>query len=111
LNGLWIDYFASNIVNYDMTLKDFKSTLSSSGPPALSESLKAMWFDGKGDWEQAHNIAQDIHTLEGSWIHAYLHRKEGDAGNAAYWYSRARQPVCKTSLQEEWNSIVSALLG
>ena len=94
-----------------MTLKDFKSTLSSSAPPAVSETLKAMWFDGKGDWEQAHNVAQDIHTLEGSWIHAYLHRKEGDAGNAAYWYSRARQPVCKSSFEEEWNAIVAALLG
>jgi hypothetical protein len=93
-----------------MTLKDFKSTLSSSAPPAVSESLKAMWYDGKGNWEEAHNVAQEINTREGSWIHAYLHRKEGDAGNAAYWYHRAGQPVCKTSLDEEWDAIVSTLL-
>lgn len=72
--------------------------------------MKALWYDGKDDWEQAHNIAQDIRSTEGSWIHAYLHRKEGDEGNAAYWYHRANQPVCKTSLQEEWESIVEALL-
>ena len=69
-----------------------------------------MWYDGKGDWGKAHDIAQDIRTAEGSWIHAYLHRKEGDAGNAAYWYHRANQPVCKTSLEEEWETIVKTLL-
>lgn len=93
-----------------MTLTDFKATLSSPVPPAVSESLIAMWYDGKGDWDRAHNVAQDINTKEGSWIHAYLHRKEGDAGNAAYWYHRANQPVCKSSLHEEWEAIVSALL-
>lgn len=93
-----------------MTLTDFKSMLSSSEPPALSESLIAMWYDGKGDWERAHNVAQDIRTKEGSWIHAYLHRKEGDTGNAQYWYNRANQPVCNTSLEAEWDAIVTALL-
>lgn len=94
-----------------MNLEDFKSTLTSSTlPSSLSDSLQAMWYDGKGDWEKAHSIAQDIHNIDGSWIHAYLHRKEGDQGNAAYWYHRANQPVCKTSLQEEWENIVRALL-
>jgi hypothetical protein len=103
------NYFAPTI-HHAMTLKDFKSTLSSSAPPAVSESLKAMWYDGKGNWEEAHNVAQEINTREGSWIHAYLHRKEGDIGNAAYWYHRAGQQVCKTSLDEEWEAIVGALL-
>ena len=80
-------------------------------PTSLSESLQAMWYDGKGDWNKAHDIAQEIHGKEGSWIHAYLHRKEGDAGNAAYWYHRANQPVCKTSLAQEWEDIVKALLA
>ncbi len=94
-----------------MNLEDFKSTLTSSTlPDSMSASLQAMWYDGKGDWEKAHIIAQDLHNIEGSWVHAYLHRKEGDQGNAAYWYHRANQPVCKTSLKEEWESIVSALL-
>ncbi len=70
-----------------------------------------MWLDGKGDWNGAHEIAQDLRSPEGSWIHAYLHRKEGDTGNAAYWYHRANKPVCNTSLEAEWDSIVSALLS
>jgi hypothetical protein len=94
-----------------MEFENFKSSLTNSSVPAgLSNSLRALWYDGKGDWNEAHNIAQEIRTAEGSWIHAYLHRKEGDSGNAAYWYHRANQPVCKTSLQEEWEAIVKALL-
>ena len=94
-----------------MNFQDFKSSLNtSSSPPSLSRSLQALWFDGKGDWNQAHDIAQEIRSPEGSWIHAYLHRKEGDEGNAAYWYHRANQPVCKTSHIEEWETIVKALL-
>jgi len=95
-----------------MNFQDFKSSLStSSSPSSLSRSLQAMWYDGKGDWNKAHDIAQEIRSTEGSWIHAYLHRKEGDEGNAAYWYHRANQPVCKTSLIDEWETIVKALLN
>jgi hypothetical protein len=94
-----------------MNFQDFKSSLSaSSSPPSLSNSLQALWYDGKGDWNKAHDIAQDIRSPEGSWIHAYLHRKEGDVGNASYWYHRANQPVCTTSLEEEWEDIVKAML-
>ena len=94
-----------------MNFQDFKSSLSASSvPPGLTNSLQALWHDGKEDWNKAHDIAQEIRSPEGSWIHAYLHRKEGDAGNAAYWYHRANQPVCKTSLAEEWETIVKALL-
>lgn len=95
-----------------MNLNDFKQSLvSSSIPPDLSGGLQALWYDAKGNWSRAHDIAQEIHTQEGSWIHAYLHRKEGDQGNAAYWYQRANQPVCKTSLEAEWDNIVTALLS
>lgn len=73
--------------------------------------LQALWFDGKGDWESSHNIAQNINTSEGSWVHAYLHRKEGDLGNASYWYSRAGRSMPKHSLEEEWGQIAKALLG
>lgn len=95
-----------------MTLAEFKASLSQSDPPeGLSTLLQALWYEGKDDWEQAHNIAQDISSAEGSWIHAYLHRKEGDQGNAAYWYSRAGKPVPRLSLEHEWEQIVSALLA
>jgi hypothetical protein len=94
-----------------MTFQDFKSSLSQTKPPdGVSELLKAMWFDGKGDWNSAHNIAQDIHGNDGSWIHAYLHRKEGDLGNASYWYHRAGKPVAKSSLEQEWEQLVKAFL-
>jgi hypothetical protein len=94
-----------------MTLSELRESLKQSAPPSqLSDLLKALWFDAKGDWETAHNVAQDIHTREGSWIHAYLHRKEGDLGNASYWYHRANQPVSKKSLAEEWEDIAKALL-
>jgi len=83
-----------------MTLDDFTASLSGdTPPPALPASLAAMWNDGKGDWKQAHNIAQDIPTREGSWVHAYLHRKEGDSGNANYWYNAQVNP-CRTI---RWN--------
>ena len=94
-----------------MTFPQFQTSLQSPQPPQnISPLLQALWHDGKGDWETAHNIAQDIHTSEGSWIHAYLHRKEGDNGNAAYWYQRAGKPVSTVSLQEEWEAISKALL-
>ena len=95
-----------------MTFDEYKRSLKdASAPDGLTAGLKAMWHDGKDDWESAHNIAQDIPSAEGSWIHAYLHRKEGDDGNAAYWYRRAGKPFPKTSLQQEWNDIVSDLLS
>lgn len=94
-----------------MTFDAFKTSLSErEPPPGISSLLEALWYDGKNDWESAHNIAQDISSSEGSWIHAYLHRKEGDHGNAAYWYRRAGKPVPKVSLQQEWEDIVAALI-
>jgi hypothetical protein len=94
-----------------MTIDQFTASLSETSPPSgLSPLLKALWFDKKGDWTSSHNIAQDVHTPEGSWVHAYLHRKEGDAGNAAYWYSRAAKPVSKQTLDEEWADLVASLL-
>lgn len=94
-----------------MTLEAFESSLSDKRPPGdLTPLLEALWYDAKGDWQQAHNIAQDIHDDNGSWVHAYLHRKEGDLGNASYWYRRAGQPVPAVSLRQEWKQIVEALL-
>jgi len=76
-----------------MTLDQFRATLSRSRPPDVSPLLRALWHDTNGDWGRAHTIAQDIDDASAAWVHAYLHRKEGDSGNAAYWYRRARQPV------------------
>lgn len=95
-----------------MTFSEFKQSLTQSTPPAsLSSALEALWYDGKGDWESAHNVAQEINTKDGAWIHAYLHRKEGDLGNASYWYHRASQPLSKKSLPDEWEEITKAMLG
>ena len=94
-----------------MTIEAFRASLTNADPPAgISPLLKALWYDGKNDWERAHDIAQDIHTDDGSWIHAYLHRKEGDQGNAAYWYRRARRPVPRLALEEEWQQIATEFL-
>jgi hypothetical protein len=95
-----------------VTMAEFKASLSGAAPaPDLAAPLAALWWAGKGHWDQAHKIAQDVPTAEGSWVHAYLHRVEGDLGNAGYWYRRAGQPVAKDSLQTEWERIVSMLLG
>ena len=93
-----------------MTLDDFKSTLGAGAPPAVVPALRALWHDGRGDWDSAHRVAQDVGDATGAWVHAYLHRKEGDAGNAAYWYRRAGRPVATGDLQAEWEQIASALL-
>ena len=94
-----------------MDLETFKQSLDHDQPPqGLSPELQALWWDGKGNWEQAHQTAQDISNLSGSWIHAYLHRKEGDQFNAGYWYSRAGKPKPSISLEEEWEELVAAML-
>ena len=94
-----------------MTLAEFKRTTSEPKPPSiLPAPLRALWHDAKGDWNAAHEVAQDIDNEAGSWIHAYLHRKEGDLANAGYWYRRAHKPECRTSLDTEWEEIATALL-
>jgi hypothetical protein len=95
-----------------VTLDEFKSTLASDAPPAgIPPALVALWHDAQGHWDAAHRIAQDIDDETGAWVHAYLHRKEGDASNAAYWYGRAKRDVARGRLDDEWDHIVSALLG
>lgn len=91
-----------------MTYDEFINSLGADEPPSkIAGELKALWYDGKEDWESAHNVAQDIADKNGSWIHAYLHRKEGDLSNARYWYSRAgRDEPRNMSLKQEWESLV-----
>jgi len=94
-----------------MDFQTFTASLQQDAPPSdLSPLLKALWHDAQGDWDKAHDIAQEVHTNNGSWIHAYLHRKEGDNWNANYWYQRAGRSMPSTSLDEEWKHIVQELL-
>ena len=94
-----------------MTLHEFRESLRASEPPAnFGLALGGLWWDAKGDWTRAHESAQQDEGIHGSWVHAYLHRKEGDQDNAAYWYRRAGKPVCRESLDAEWSSIVRTLL-
>jgi hypothetical protein len=95
-----------------MTLQEFKVTLKTNSPDnSWNILLKALWYDGKEQWEAAHNIAQDVHTKEGSWIHAYLHRKEGDDGNASYWYNRAGKKMPTCSINDEWEQLTEHFLN
>ncbi len=94
-----------------MNFEAFQESLSNKMPPThLPVYLQALWYDAKHDWETAHNLVNDLDGEQAAWIHAYLHRKEGDPGNARYWYSRAGKPMPAVSLSEEWGLIVSALL-
>ena len=94
-----------------MNLPIFKNSLFAIDPPEdASVYLKASWYDAKGDWDKAHNAIQDVPDKEAAWIHAYLHRKEGDIANADYWYRRAGKKRPSDTLDNEWEEIVSALL-
>jgi hypothetical protein len=93
-------------------MADFKASLSGAAPgPDLVPPLAALWWAAKGQWDDAHKIVQDEETADAAWVHAYLHRVEGNLGNAGYWYRQAGQPVAKDSLKSEWERIVSHLLS
>lgn len=94
-----------------MTLEEFTRTIDAPAPPPVSAALLALWHDARGDWDAAHEVAQDVKDESGAWVHAYLHRKEGDLPNASYWYNRANRPVQSGSLESEWEQIASALLS
>jgi hypothetical protein len=94
-----------------MKLQDYLSSLNDARPPErCSPYLTALWRERRGDWEAAHRIVQDIDDRSAAWIHAYLHRREGDQSNAAYWYRQADRPFPNTSLDEEWDAIVEGLV-
>jgi hypothetical protein len=93
-----------------MTLQDFKKSLHLPTPPETHRLLKALWYDAQGDWDKAHDLTQEDNTSNGSWIHAFLHRKEGDRSNALYWYNRANQNMPTYSLEQEWDELVTYLL-
>ncbi len=94
-----------------MTLTDFRASLILSEPPAgLSAPLAALWWDAKGDWASAHGMVDDLETGDAMAVHAYLHRKEGAASNADYWYSRAGRKFHRPTLEAEWEALAAGLL-
>ena len=94
-----------------MTFEDFIKSIEKKEPsPEFSETLASLWWDKKGDWDTAHSIAQEIPTVQGSAVHAYLHREEGVLWNADYWYSRAGRVRPDVPLEKEWHSLVEEML-
>ena len=94
-----------------MEFRVFKASIKHDSPPeGIGRALQALWHQAKGDWHEAHRLAQAQDDKSGAWVHAYLHRVEGDNANAGGWYSRAGKPASSTPLNEEWEEIVSALL-
>jgi hypothetical protein len=94
-----------------MTLTEFKRAVSQPKPPNnLAPPLEALWWAAKDDWNKAHAIVMKQDSREAAWVHAYLHRVEGDLDNAGYWYGKARRPVASGALPAEWDAIATALL-
>src|SRR5262245_23379404 len=96
-----------------MTLEAFHASVRETTSPGadLAPLLRALWHDARGDWDRAHQLAQEVETRDGAWVHAYLHRKEGDPDNARYWYRRAGRAESSAPLDLEWDEIARALLG
>ncbi len=95
-----------------MQFEQFNKSIETGQPPAiLNQYALSLWQDARGDWEAAHTIIQDLQDTTAAWIHAYLHRKEGDVGNAGYWYRRAGKQMPEYSLKKEWEEIVRDVLG
>jgi hypothetical protein len=94
-----------------MSFEEFlQTTTASTPPPGLNRPLLALWLDARGDWDAAHAMAQEDDEPAGAWVHAYLHRKEGDLANAAYWYRQAERTPAKDDLRAEWETIARTLL-
>src|SRR5712671_2848721 len=95
-----------------MNSKEFRASVAEDAPPAgLSAPLAALWWDAKGDWARAHALVDELETQDGMAVHAYLHRKEGAASNADYWYQRAGRAFHRPEFDAEWSALVSGLLA
>jgi hypothetical protein len=94
-----------------MTPAAFKRSLTRAAPPsALAPPLQALWWAKKGDWDKAHRLIMDEPSRAAAWVHAYLHRVEGDAGNAGYWYRQAKRKPATGGHDAEWEAMVASLL-
>ena len=94
-----------------MNYEEFIMSVGGKKPPAqINKYITVLWYDSKGKWDIAHNLAQAIYNRDGSLLHAYLHRKEGDLANAVYWYSNADKEMPNISLNEEWEELVHKYL-
>jgi len=94
-----------------MTVEEFQRSLAGAAlPPGLPAPLAALWWDAKGDWGKAHALVDSLENAEGMAVHAYLHRKEGDASNAEYWYRKAGRGFYRAELAEEWEALVEGLI-
>lgn len=94
-----------------MNLDHFLQSVHDDTEPDAAPLIRALWHDKRGHWDRAHALAQDVHTPDGSRVHAYLHRREGDVGNAGYWYRQAGVPAQHGSLDDEWAGLVRDLLA
>lgn len=95
-----------------MDLYQFEASTADPSPPrGLPPVLEALWFEAHGDWQRAHRLVQDLSDASAAWVHAYLHRKEGDIWNADYWYAHAGRSRPAVGLESEWRDIVTSLLG
>jgi hypothetical protein len=95
-----------------MQASSFRASLADSAPPpGLTAALEALWWDARGNWQRAHKAVMRDEGAEAAWVHAYLHRKEGDRSNAAYCYRRAGRPMPDGPLHAEWEAIAAALLS
>ncbi|MGB7753702.1 MAG: hypothetical protein WCF88_19270 [Candidatus Acidiferrales bacterium] len=95
-----------------MNAEDFRASLAEPAPPeTLSVPLAALWWDAKGDWTRAHDLVNELETADGMAVHAYLHRKEGNASNADYWYHRVGRSFQRPTLDAEWTALVEGLLS
>ena len=94
-----------------MDIAEFRESLKHAKPPVgLAAALEALWWDAKDNWQKSHEAAQRDEGPDGSWVHAYLHRKEGDLPNAKYWYRRADRAAGYGDFEREWESIATWLL-
>jgi hypothetical protein len=93
-----------------MDLEEFRRTLADTHPPALPAPLRALWHLARSEWDRAHAIVQEEDDRDSAWVHAHLHRVEGDPSNARYWYARAEKPAHEGALEDEWRQLVGALL-
>ena len=94
-----------------MDLGEFRDSLARPSAPSVSAPLQGLWWAAKGDWNRAHKLVQDDGSADAAWVHAYLHRVEGDLPNARYWYGQAERAAATNALDVEWDAIVEVLLG